>query len=130
MEVTVRTHHCQVPTRLRREAVTQLEHATRFFDRIGTTRVTFSGAENSRVVQSASVEISGRVKGQSLRARGAGEDHQSALDQAVARFERQLARYKARRIDRSQSARHRPDPAPTEHTGLIEWPGGGLGPTV
>jgi putative sigma-54 modulation protein len=56
------------------------------------------------------LEVTARTKGHHIRAEGAAEDHRDAIDVALTKFERQLARYKARLVDRR---RRQPAPAAT-----------------
>lgn len=104
MEITVRARNCDVPTRLKDLARQKVEHATRFFDRVMDLEVRFSEETNPRIATPAAVEITARVKGTAIRALGAGEDHHEAIDTAVAKFERQLRRYKTRLVDRGRRA--------------------------
>lgn len=111
MEITVKSKNCQVPSRVKEEAVTRLEHATRFFDRVTDVEAVFAEGAR-RGPDPAHVEVTARAKGHSIRAEASGADHRSALDGAVARFERQLARYKTRLRDRRRRA-----PAPAAANG-------------
>lgn len=106
MDIIV-TAKCDVPARVREEAVRRVEHATRFFDRLATVEMVFGAESNPRIAEPASVELTTRARGQYIRAQGWAQDHRGALDVAVGRFERQLARYKARTRgrDRRRSAR-------------------------
>lgn len=104
MEITLRARNCEVPGRVKDLARQKVEHATRFFDRILDLEVLFQEEANPRIPNPAQVEITARVKGHAIRAIGAGEDHHEAIDTAIARFERQLRRYKSRLVDRSRRA--------------------------
>lgn len=104
MDVIVKSKNCEIPPRLREEAVERLEHATRFFDRLSGVEMVFSEEANPRIPEPALVEVTARAKGHHIRAEGAGADHRRAVDAAVARFERQLSRHKARLVDRSRRA--------------------------
>jgi putative sigma-54 modulation protein len=121
VEIIVKSKGCDVPTRLRSEAVERIEHATRFFDRLLGVEMVFSAEHNPRIPTPALVELTARTKGHHIRAEGAGEDHRSAVDVAVVRFERQLARYKARLVDR-QRGRGRPVVVPSVSNGEREEP--------
>jgi putative sigma-54 modulation protein len=111
VDIIVTSKGCDVPSRVRSEAVERVEHATRFFDRLLGVELVFSAEHNPRIAAPALVELTGRTKGHHIRAEGAGEDHRSAVDVAVARFERQLARYKARMVDRQRGKSRGPAPA-------------------
>lgn len=105
MEISVTTRNCQVPSRLREEAVDRVEHATRFFDRLSGVEMMFRTEANPRIPEPAIVELTTRIKRHHIRAQGCGADHREAVDVAIARFERQLARYKARMLDRRRQPR-------------------------
>ncbi len=132
MDITVKAKNCQVPSRVKEDVVARVEHATRFFDRLLAVEVVFGEEHNPRIAQPAVVEVTGRTKGHHIRAEGAGTDHRGAVDVAVARFERQLARYKARQVDRYRGRdRHAaplavvgpPAPAPAEPAAADDgWP--------
>lgn len=110
MDIIVKSKNCEVSARLKEETLARLEHATRFFDRLLGMDVVFSEEHNPRIPEPAVVEVTARTKGHLIRAEGAGEDHRAAIDAVVSRFERQLARYKSRLVDRS----HRPRPSAGE----------------
>lgn len=113
MDIIVKAKNCEVPARVKSDAVAKVEHATRFFDKLTGVEVVFSHEANPRIADSAVVEITARTKGHHIRAEGAAADHRAAVDGAVNRFERQLARYKARQVDRSRG-RDRSAPAATD----------------
>ena len=100
MDIIVKAKNCDVPARLKEDVVTKLEHATRFFDKLTGVEVVFSEEHNPRIAESAVVEVTARTKGHHIRAEGAATDHRGAVDAAVNRFERQLARYKARQVSK------------------------------
>jgi putative sigma-54 modulation protein len=102
VDIIVKSKNCEVPSKLKEEAVEKVEHATRFFDRLLGVEMVFTSESNPRIAHSAVVELTARTKGHHIRAEGAAEDHRAAVDEAVSKFERQLARYKARLVDRSQ----------------------------
>ena len=102
VDIIVKSKNCDVPPRLKQETVAKVDHATRFFDRLVGIEVVFSAESNRRIAEPAQVEVTARSKGHVIRALGIGEDHRAAADTAVARFERQLARYKARLVDRGR----------------------------
>lgn len=110
MDIIVKAKNCDIPARLKEEAVARVEHAARFFDRLLGVELTFSAEHNPRIADPAVVELTARATGgahrtQHIRAQGAGADHRSAIDVAIARFERQLARYKARLVDQHRKPR-------------------------
>lgn len=111
MDIIVTGKNCEVPPRLKETAVSRVEHATRFFDRLIGVEMVFSEEANPRIPEPAIVEVTARTKGHHIRAQGAAGDHRDAIDVALARFERQLARYKARLVDRRKRAPVTPPPA-------------------
>lgn len=110
MDIIVKSKNCDVPAKLKQEAVSRLEHATRFYDRLVGVEMVFSEEHNPRIAEAAVVEVTARTKRHHIRARAACEDHRRAVDAAVGRFERQLAEYKARLVDRAQRPRRTPVP--------------------
>lgn len=102
MDITVKSKNCDVPGRLKDEAVERVERATRFFDRVTGVEMVFSEEANPRIPEPALVELTARTKGHQIRAEGCGQDHRGAMDAAVTRLERQLARYKTRLVDRKR----------------------------
>ena len=102
MDIIVKAKNCDVPARVKEDVVAKVEHATRFFDKLTGVEVVFSEEHNPRIADSAVVEVTARTKGHHIRAEGAATDHRGAVDAAVTRFERQLARYKARQVDRAR----------------------------
>jgi putative sigma-54 modulation protein len=105
VDVIVKAKNCEVPVRLKEDAVSKVTHATRFFDRVREIEMVFSEEHNPRISEPARVEVTARTKRHLIRALGAAGDHREAIDVAVERFERQLVRYKARLIDRSRKRR-------------------------
>lgn len=102
MDIIVKAKNCDVPVRVKEDVVARVEHATRFFDKLTGVEVVFSEEHNPRIADSAVVEVTARTKGHHIRAEGAAADHRGAVDAAVNRFERQLARYKARQVSRAR----------------------------
>lgn len=100
MDIIVKSKNYEATDRLKAETISKIEHATRFFDRLSSVEVVLREEPNPRIAEPAVVEVTAHAKGQHIRAEGCAEDHRAALDVAVARFERQLARYKARMVDR------------------------------
>lgn len=101
MDIIV-TARCEVPARVRQDAIERVQHAARFADPLLTVDLVFGIEPNPRIAVPACVELTGRTKGHHIRAEGRGADHRAAVDVAIARFERQLARYKARSRDRER----------------------------
>jgi putative sigma-54 modulation protein len=105
VDVIIKAKNCEVPVRLKEDAVSKVTHATRFFDRVREIEMVFSEEHNPRIAEPARVEVTARTRRHLIRALGSAGDHRGAIDIAVQRFERQLARYKARLIDRSRKRR-------------------------
>lgn len=100
MDIIVKSKNCEISGRLKEEALQKVTHATRFFDRLLGVELVFAKDQNPRIAQPAHVEVTAHTKGHHIRVEGVGEDHRQAVDEAVSKFERQLARYKARLVDR------------------------------
>lgn len=98
---------CEVPARVRQEAKRRVEHAARFLPRLGTVEVVFGQESNPRIAEPACVEVRALAMGVRIRAQGWATDHRGAVDVAMARFERQLARHKARTVGRTRRNRNR-----------------------
>lgn len=112
MDIIVKAKNCDVSERLREDAVERVAHALRFYDRLDGVEVVFRSESTSGTPESAVVELSARAKGRSIRARGAAGDHRGAIDAVLARFERQLRRFKARQVDgRRRAGRAQPTDA-------------------
>jgi len=107
VDIIVKSKNCEVPGRLKEAARSKAAHATRFFDRLDGIEMVFREEANPRIAEAAVVEVTARTKGHHIRAEGVAEDHRSALDVAVGRFERQLSRYKARLVARRRGAGRR-----------------------
>lgn len=129
MDIIVKSKNCDVSPRLKEEALSRLQHATRFFDRLVGMEMIFREEHNPRIPEPAVVEVTARTKGHLIRAQGVGGDHRAAVDAAVDRFERQLARYKSRLVDRTQQRRQRAEAelataAPSEAAGAADTDSG------
>lgn len=112
MEIVVKSKNCDVPRRVKDEAAQRLAHATRFFDRVLGVEAVFGEETKRRIPEPATVEVTARTKGHRIRAQASAADHAKALDAALERLERQLARYKTRLTDRRRRPGSAPAPAP------------------
>jgi len=88
MQTTISARHCEIPGTLR-------ERAAAVLDRLGT--VAPRPIESTVVFDSEANRPSAELRlhlahGEILIARGEGEDHRSALDQAEAKLRRQLVK--------------------------------------
>ena len=104
MDIIVKAKNCDVPARVKDEAVERVSHALRFFDRLNGLEMVFSEESNPRIPDPAVVELTARTKGHHIRARGAAVDHRDAVDIVINRFERQLSRHKTRLVDKNRRA--------------------------
>ena len=118
MEIVVKTKRCNVPARVKEEARSRVEHATRFYGRLSDVEVIFTAEVNRRIADGATVEVVARTNRRWIRAEACAPDHRAAMEAALARFERQLSRHKTRRDDRHHgrsrhgvAARRQPAPA-------------------
>lgn len=102
MDIIVKSKNCDVPAKVKDEAMERVARATRFYDRLLGVEMVFSEEQNPRIAEPAVVELTARTKGHHIRAEGAAGDHRGATDVAMARFERQLRRYKTRLVDRNR----------------------------
>jgi putative sigma-54 modulation protein len=111
VDIIVKSKNCDVPAKVKEEALEKVAHATRIYDRLLGVELVFSEEHNPRIAAPAVVELTGRTKGHHIRAEGSAGDHRGATDIAMAKFERQLRRYKTRLVDR-KNGRKRSTPAP------------------
>lgn len=100
MEIVVKTKNCEVPSKIKQEAQERLAHATRFYGRVLEAEAVFAEETRRKVPEPAHVEVMAHIKGHPIRAHATGTDFRSALDIAMERLERRLARYKKRLTDR------------------------------
>ena len=117
MEIVVKSRNCDVPSKVKREAEERLAHATRFFDRVLEVEAVFAEEARRKIPEPAHVEVSAHIKGHLIRAHASGTDYRNALDVAMERLERQLARHKKRLMDRRRrpaatAPAAAPEPAP------------------
>lgn len=123
MDIVVKAK-CEVPARVRQEARRRVEHAGRFMPNLSTVEVLFGCEPNPRIADPACVELSARAEGGWIRVQGRAGDHRRALDIAVTRLERQLARSTARAMARTRRSRARVALAPA----ILPAPPAGRGP--
>lgn len=111
MEIVVKTKNCEVPSKVKQEAQERLAHATRFYGRVLEVEAVFAEETRRKVPEPAHVEVMAHIKGHPIRAHATGTDFRSALDAAMQRLERRLARYKNRLMDRRRRPAAAPAPA-------------------
>jgi ribosomal subunit interface protein len=104
MQVTVKGKNTAVPEKLRARAERKLTKLQRFDDRILAMDVEFSEERNPRVADPHRVEVTLTTKSGLVRAHANATDPSAAVDQVVARLERQVKKLKGRRVDRTQHA--------------------------
>jgi putative sigma-54 modulation protein len=125
VDIIVKSKNCDVPSKVKEEAVERVEHATRIFDRLLGVEMVFSEEHNPRIAERAVLELTARTKGHHIRAEGAAADHRAATDVALARFERQLRRYKTRLEDRNRGRGRSAAPAGNGNGAALQQPVGG-----
>ena len=118
MDIILRSRNVDVPDRVKTLAKEKTAHATRIYDRLQGVELVFSEEPNPRIAEPAVVEVTARAKGHHIRAQGSGADHQTAIDAALEKFERQLRKYKSRVVDRRQG-KGVATPAPTTNGELL-----------
>lgn len=122
MDIILRARNCEVTGKAKAEARRKVEHATRIYDRVTSLEICFSEEHNPRIPNPAAVEITARTKGHTVRAVGSGGDHHEATDQAIARLERQLRRYKTRLVDSRRRNGHGDDARTTGEMPVVHSP--------
>ncbi len=105
VDIIVTAKNCDVPARLKTDALAKVERALRLYDRVVGVEMVFGEEVNPRIAEPASVEVTARTKGHHIRAVGHGADFRGAVDVAIERFETQLRRYKTRLVDRGRRGR-------------------------
>jgi putative sigma-54 modulation protein len=101
VEVRVHGKRMSVGEDLRVLAEEKVARSARVFEDVGPVDVEFTDEQNPRqAAERCRVEITSKAAGQLLRVEAAGFDHRSALDLAVDKLERQLARLKGRLVER------------------------------
>ena len=105
MEIRVHGKRMNVGDDLRLLAEEKVARSSRVFEGIGSVDVEFTDEQNPRLApERCRVEITSKAAGQLVRVEAAGFDHRSALDLAVDKFERQLAKLKGRLVERHRRA--------------------------
>jgi putative sigma-54 modulation protein len=117
VDIQVHGKNTQVGDEFRVLAIEKVAHAMRILDGAVAADVELTESQNPRVAERYRVEITSRSKGQTVRVEGHGGDDRTALDRAVAKFERQLRRLKERLVQRSRQSENKAlnqFPAPTD----------------
>lgn len=101
MEVRVHGKRMSVGDDLRALAEEKVARSTRAFEDLGPVDVEFTNEQNPRLAaERCRVEITSKAAGQIVRVEAAAFDHRAALDLAVDKLERQLAKLKGRLVER------------------------------
>jgi putative sigma-54 modulation protein len=105
VEVRVHGKHMSVGDDLRLLAEEKVARSARMFEDLGPVDVEFAEEQNPRLAaERCRVEVTSKAAGQPVRVEAAGFDHRSALDLAVDKLERQLAKLKGRLVERHRRA--------------------------
>jgi len=105
VEVRVHGKRMNVGDDLRLLAEEKVTRSARVFEDLGPVDVEFTDEQNPRqAAERCRVEITSKAAGQLVRVEAAGFDHRSALDLAVDKLERQLAKLKGRLVERHHRA--------------------------
>ena len=108
MQVTVTGTNCDVPGRIRDEAIAKLSKVRTIFDRFIDMDISFSEETNARIEDRIRCEVVLHAKGRYLRATAAAPDMLTAVDRAEAKLSRQVRKLKTKVVDR----RRQTAPAP------------------
>ena len=106
MEVTIRGRNVEVPQAVKRAAVDKLSKLGRFVEGMDHAEVHFMEEKNPRISEKEVCELVLAGHGHIVRAKAASSDAFTALDQAVAKLEHQLAKLKGKLLSRSHPRRH------------------------
>jgi putative sigma-54 modulation protein len=104
MQLTVKGKNTTVPEKVRTRTERKLAKLQRFDDRIVAVDVEFSEERNPRVADPHRVEVTLTTKSGLIRAHANAIDPAAAVDQVIARLERQVKKLKGQRVDRTQHA--------------------------
>lgn len=105
METVFTARHFELTSHLKEHIARKLDKLDSVVERASSARVTLT-AENYRHI----AEIQFTASGQDFVAAGEAGDMQSAADQVLERLERQLRRFKGRRVRRRRDGRGQPAP--------------------
>lgn len=100
MQVTVTGTNCDVPERIRDEAIAKLSKVRTIFDRFIDMDIVFSEDTNPRIEDRIHCEVVLHAKGRYLRATAAAPDMLTAVDAAEAKLSRQVRKLKTKVVDR------------------------------
>jgi len=106
MDVTVRGRNIEVSEQLRATAEEKVARVGRLLQGMDEAEVHFSEEKNPRISEKEVCELVLAGHGHIVRAKAASSDAFTALDQAVAKLEHQLAKLKGKLLGRSHPRRH------------------------
>ena len=106
MDVTVRGRNIDVSEQLRTAAAEKVERLGRLLHGMDHAEVHFMEEKNPRISEKEVCELVMASHGHIVRAKAASSDAFTALDQAVAKLEHQLAKLKGKLLSRSHPRRH------------------------
>ncbi|TML92128.1 MAG: ribosome-associated translation inhibitor RaiA [Actinobacteria bacterium] len=106
MDVTVRGRNIEVSEQLRAAAAEKVARLGRLLQGMDQAEVHFMEEKNPRISEKEVCELVLAGHGHIVRAKAASSDAFTALDQAVAKLEHQLAKLKGKLLGRSHPRRH------------------------
>lgn len=112
MDIAIRVRNGDIHAKLKEEAIERVNHATRIFDKLVSAEVLFDEENNPRISNAATVEITSHARRHVIRGVGQAEDHRSALDIAIDKYERALRKYKERLVEGRRKVGEMPEHMP------------------
>lgn len=112
MDIAIRVRNGDIHAKLKEEAIERVNHATRIFDKLVSAEVLFDEENNPRIANAATVEITSHARRHVIRGVGQAEDHRSALDIAIDKYERALRKYKERLVEGRRKVGEMPEHQP------------------
>ena len=100
MQVTVTGTNCDVPERIRDEAIAKLSKVRTIFDRFIDMDIVFTEETSSDPADRMHCEVVLHAKGRYLRATAAAPDMLTAIDKTEAKLARQVRKLKTQLVDR------------------------------
>ena len=112
MDIAIRVRNGDIHAKLKEEAIERVNHATRIFDKLVSAEVLFDEENNPRIANAATVEITSHARRHVIRGVGQAEDHRSALNIAIDKYERALRKYKERLVEGRRKVGEMPEHQP------------------
>lgn len=100
MQVTVTGTNCDVPERIRDDAIAKLSKVRTIFDRFIDMDIVFTEEASHRAEERIRCEVVLHAKGRYLRATATAPDMLTAIDKAEAKLARQVRKLKTKVVDR------------------------------